>query len=138
MFFLLSVVSHFITLLFHLQSLYLTVSCIHSSSVSLLPPTAYKVNKERTFEIFHSEAKQAFVKFRVLFLRGITHPTCYNDLLPAAKTNYKSVEWQDKQPASNLFSMDVKTLTKEEKICLELAIKAHVIAVIQEAKDKFV
>lgn len=110
----------------------------YSSSVSLLPPTASEVDKERTFKIFHSEAKQAFLKFRVLFLRGITQPTSYNDLLPAGKTNYKSVEWQGKQPASNLFSMDVKSLTKEEKICLELSIKAHVIAVIQEAKEKFV
>lgn len=141
MFLLFSMVSHIITEPYNLQSdiwHVFTVQCIHSSSVSLLPPSSSEVAKKRTFEIFLLEAKQAFVKFRVLFLRGISLPTCYDDLLPAGKTNYACVDWHEKQrPASNLFSMDVKTLTKEEKKGVELSIKAYVIAVIEEAKIKF-
>lgn len=70
-----------------------------------LKEDASEKEKALQFLDFLQEAKEAFRKYHILFLRGISVPSSYDDLLPVADTTYKDVCWKGTDPPrSNTFS----------------------------------
>lgn len=67
------------------------------------------------YQSFKTEAEEAYRKYKVILLKGISLPDSYEDLLPADETSYKDVVWfKNIRPPSNTFSVK-KDLTQEEK-----------------------
>lgn len=100
----------------------------------MLEPSS-KTERLDVYNLFIAEAKDAFKKYRVLFLRGLLHPNCYEDLLVPEKTNFSNVEWlDDMRPPSNSFSVSEK-LKEDEKRALAADIHVKVLSVIKEAND---
>lgn len=86
--------------------------------------------KRDIFEQFKGEAKEAFTKYRVLYLRGTKVPSCYDELLPCSKTTYKDIHWEGiKPPPSNTFS--VKDLSASEQEALNDTITAKVKGIME-------
>ncbi|KAJ1518778.1 hypothetical protein ONE63_011609 [Megalurothrips usitatus] len=76
--------------------------------------------KDKVFSDFQHEAKEAFGKYRVIYLRGITVPSRYSELLPVPETNYSDVAWAGcKPPRSNTFSVQQVLSQKEKDACVE-------------------
>lgn len=72
---------------------------------------------------------------RSRYLRGVSHPVCYDDLLPAKKTNYSHVEWfSNSKPPSGSFSIS-KALSQNELNMIESSIISSVRNIISEADN---
>ena len=70
--------------------------------------------QDEYFNCFKREAKDAFRKYKVIYLRGMQIPVTYDDLIPTPETNYRDVIWMNNvRPRSNTFSVK-KDLTSEE------------------------
>jgi len=81
----------------------------------LLKWDASSDEKNRIFEMFLSEGRSAFQKYNVLYMKGITVPERYEDLLkPEKTTNFSCVNWNDTPPATNNFSLESYPLSEVE------------------------
>lgn len=86
------------------------------SNLPLLPPSASPQERETVFGKFLDEAKSAFKKYQVVFLKGVSIPQQYEDLIkPCKKSNYSDVNWNGCQPAGNNFSLEQYSLSSEER-----------------------
>lgn len=83
--------------------------------IPVLESDAASDEKNRIFEDFLSEGRSAFNKYNVLYLKGISVPKMYEDLLlPEENTNFSCVNWNDTPPATNNFSLESYPLTEIE------------------------
>lgn len=71
--------------------------------------------QEQIFNSFIAEGASIFKKYQVIYLKGITVPTSYSDLLRADCTNYDDINWVTERPASNSFSINGYALSDQEK-----------------------
>lgn len=79
------------------------------------------------------EAQDAFRKYRVVCVRGISVPSCYEDLLPVCNTSYADVSWEgSKPPRSNTFTVkhlvpgdQQATLDREILVSMENIVKTY-------------
>lgn len=79
------------------------------------------------FQLFIRESWLAFKRYQIVFLKGCTVPTRYDDLLPCSKyTNHNDVIWYDKKPSNINFSINKLRLEDEgiaaHKIQVEIAL----------------
>lgn len=94
------------------------------SNTPLLPMDASAEEKEAVFTKFLAEGKSAFQKYQVVYLKGISIPEKYEDLLkPEKKTNYSDVSWVDSRPSNNNFSLSMYNLSEDEKSAHALDIR---------------
>lgn len=70
--------------------------------------------KEKIFENFLLEGRSAFKKYDVLYLKGISVPKSFEDLLLQECTNFSCVNWNDTPPSTNNFSLVSYKLSEEE------------------------
>lgn len=78
-------------------------------------PHASDEEKNRVFLKFLEEGNSMFKKYQVLYLKGISVPMKYEDLLkPEKESNYGCVNWANDPPSTNNFSLVSYQLTKEE------------------------
>lgn len=69
-----------------------------------------------------------FSKYQVLYLKGISIPQNYQDLLPVEnETNYSNINWLDSQPSTNNFSVVSYDLSEDENHEHALEIKTSLI-----------
>lgn len=94
--------------------------------MSLLDSDATADEKNRVFLQFMSEGKSMFKKYQVLFLKGISIPKTYEDLLkPTEQSNFSSITWQSAPPSTNNFSLMSYSLTQDEDQRHALDITTH-------------
>jgi len=93
----------------------------------VLPPSASQEEKKEIFLKFLEEGVTSFKKYQVLYLKGISKPTRYEDLLKPEKiTNYSDVNWKGSRPSNNNFSLGSYPLTKDENHEHNLNIKSQI------------
>jgi len=87
-----------------------------SRDTHLLPQGSSTEEKAAVFKKFSDEARSAFKKYQVVYLKGIKIPQKYEDLLKSDKdSNYDDVNWKSEKPLSNNFSLARYPLTADEK-----------------------
>lgn len=107
---------------------------VFSSGTEPLDEKATSDAKASVFHAFKEESQRAYKNYKILYLRGVSHPVCYDDILPAVKTNYSDVKWSsNSKPKSGLFSI-IKELSQNELKTMESTIMSSVINIVSEAE----
>ncbi|KAE8740794.1 hypothetical protein FOCC_FOCC013693 [Frankliniella occidentalis] len=101
------------------------------NNTAMLPEEASLEDKEKLFHEFFSEAKSAFYRYQVIYLKGIMIPENYEDLMVMSNnSNYNDVQWENQKPSGTNFSLNAYELTAEEDSEHALNIKgqlAHIV-----------
>lgn len=101
------------------------------NNTAMLPEEASLEDKEKLFHEFFSEAKSAFYRYQVIYLKGIMIPENYEDLMVMSNnSNYNDVQWENQKPSGSNFSLNAYELTAEEDSEHALNIKgqlAHIV-----------
>ncbi|KAK3931988.1 SCY1-like protein 2 [Frankliniella fusca] len=97
---------------------------------SVLPPDASQEEKDLVYQAFEEEGRQAFRKYQVLYLRGISRPTKYEDLLVPADSSYSNVNWAGSRPSNSNFSLSQYTLSENEHEEHAMQIKLSVMKAV--------
>ena len=84
------------------------------SGTPILHSHASEDEKNRAFHNFKTVAESLFQNYEVLYLKGISIPKKYEDLLKPEKSNYSSVTWLDTPPSTNNFSLVAYQLSEEQ------------------------
>ncbi|KAK3932567.1 SsrA-binding protein, partial [Frankliniella fusca] len=101
------------------------------NNTDMLPKEASSEEKEAFFHEFFTEARSAFFKYQVIYLKGITIPEKYEDLMKMdANSNYDSVNWKDGRPSGSNFSLNKLTRTAEEDSEHALDIKSQFTSLV--------
>lgn len=102
------------------------------SQTNPLPSNTSDASKLEEYTKFKIEAKAAFVKYKIIYLQGVSVPACYEDLLPSLpETSYKDITWaKNSRPPHGLFSIKGK-LTDDEIHTLERSIMSSIQDIIQ-------
>lgn len=88
----------------------------HFSDTPVLDASANPEEEEEVFNTFLKEAQSAFRKYQVIYLKGISKPTRYSDLLPASNyTNFSAVSWDGVPPSNTNFSLVHYSLSEDEQ-----------------------
>ncbi|XP_034246115.1 uncharacterized protein LOC117648059 [Thrips palmi] len=96
------------------------------SGTPLLPEEASDEEKEAVFNLFLAEAKSAFKKYQVVYLKGICNPKNYKDLLkPIETSNYKAVHWKENCPSGTNFSLLQYELSEDEEVAHKLDVETQ-------------
>lgn len=99
-----------------------------SRDTPVLPPDASTEEKAAVFNKFLDEGKSAFRKYQVVYLKGISFPQSYEDLLkPDRDYNYDNIGWKSEKPSGNNFSLARYPLSDDEKHAHTLDTRKHLI-----------
>ncbi|KAK3916212.1 Somatic embryogenesis receptor kinase 4 [Frankliniella fusca] len=97
----------------------------------LLPLDASDEEKHKAYMEFLAKGQVAFKQYQVLYLKGITIPQKYDDLLkPVEDSGYSVINWLSGPPPNNNFSLNSYALTDDENGALVTDVKNELTNVV--------